>query len=107
MLEALGMDCTSVARSDEGLAMCKATHPNVVVMEASETRKIQPFLRLAKTRAGGHPPPVLFFYSKSPDMSVIGETILNGAAEFLMLPFDRELLGFKLRQAGILPSKAA
>ena len=33
---------------------------------------------------------------------MIGRSILQGAADVLMKPFDREILQFKLRQAGIL-----
>jgi DNA-binding response OmpR family regulator len=106
MLATLGMECTGVARADEGLAACRALRPDVVIMEANAPQNLRPFLRL--TNAGGpRQRPVILFYSKTADMSVIGETILSGAAEFLMLPFDRDLLRFKLRQAGVLPAKAA
>jgi CheY-like chemotaxis protein len=108
MLETLGMDCTSVPRADDGLALIENLHPDVVVMEASEAQSVRPFLRLARQDdPAQRPPPVLLFYSKKASMDVIGETILNGAAEFLMLPFDRELLSFKLKQAGVALPKAA
>lgn len=107
MLETLGMDCTSVARADDGLAVLQDLRPDVVVMEANEAGSIRPFLRLARHDEHSRGGPVLLFYSKKASMDVIGETILNGAAEFLMLPFDRELLSFKLKQSGVLPPKAA
>lgn len=107
MLETLGMDCTSVARAGDGLAVLQDLRPDVVVMEASEAGSVRPFLRLARHGARSRRGPVLLFYSKKASLDVIGETILNGAAEFLMLPFDRELLSFKLKQSGILPPKAA
>lgn len=107
MLDALGMECTSVARPDDGLAVCRSQHPDVVMMKASEAKAIRPFLRLAGAKNAAQRPPVLLFYSNTPDMGVIGETILNGAAEFLVLPFDRDLLSFKLKQSGVLPAKAA
>jgi two-component system, chemotaxis family, chemotaxis protein CheY len=107
MLETLGMDCTSVALADDGLALFEDLHPDVVVMEANEARSVRPFLRLARHEAKAQRAPVLLFYSRNASMDVIGETILNGAAEFLMLPFDKELLSFKLKQSGIFPPKAA
>jgi DNA-binding NtrC family response regulator len=108
MLETLGMDCTSVGRADDGLALIENLHPDVVVMEANEARSVRPFLRLvARHDSPAQRAPVLLFYSKKASMDVIGETILNGAAEFLMLPFDRELLSFKLKQAGVALPKAA
>jgi DNA-binding response OmpR family regulator len=107
MLEALGMDCTSVARPDDGLALCENLHPDVVVMEANEASIVRPFLRLARSGRRQERPPVLLFYSRNASLDVISETILSGAAEFLMLPFDRDLLSFKLRQSGIIPTRAA
>jgi CheY-like chemotaxis protein len=107
MLETLGMDCTSVARADDGLAMIENLHPDVVVMEANEAQSVRPFLRLVRQDGPAQRAPVLLFYSKKASMEVISETILNGAAEFLMLPFDKELLSFKLKQAGISLPKAA
>lgn len=107
MLETLGMDCTSVGRADDGLALIENLHPDVVVMEANEARSVRPFLRLVRHDSPAQRAPVLLFYSKRASMDVIGETILNGAAEFLMLPFDRDLLSFKLKQAGIALPKAA
>jgi DNA-binding response OmpR family regulator len=107
MLETLGMDCTSVGRADDGLALIENLHPDVVVMEANEARSVRPFLRLVRHDSPAQRAPVLLFYSKRASMDVIGETILNGAAEFLMLPFDRDLLSFKLKQAGVALPKAA
>jgi DNA-binding response OmpR family regulator len=107
MLETLGMDCTSVGRADDGLALIENLHPDVVVMEANEARSVRPFLRLVRHDSPVQRAPVLLFYSKKASMDVISETILNGAAEFLMLPFDRDLLSFKLKQAGVALPKAA
>jgi two-component system, chemotaxis family, chemotaxis protein CheY len=107
MLETLGMNCTSVGRADDGLALIENLHPDVVVMEADEARSVRPFLRLVRHDSPTQRAPVLLFYSKKASMEVISETILNGAAEFLMLPFDRELLSFKLKQAGVALPKAA
>ena len=40
-------------------------------------------------------------------MAEMGESILNGASEFMMVPFDLDLLRFKLTQSGVLLSAAA
>jgi hypothetical protein len=46
-------------------------------------------------------------YGREAGIDVINETIMTGAAEFLVQPFDIELLRFKLKQSGVLPRKAA
>jgi len=45
---------------------------------------------------------VVILYANEPDAEEIGQSILEGAADFIMQPFDLELLQFKLRQAGVL-----
>jgi len=37
----------------------------------------------------------------------MGEAIREGAAEFLLKPFDRDLLKFKLRQSGVITGMRA
>ncbi len=107
MLETLGMDCTSVARADEGLVVLQELRPDVVVMEATEAQSVRPFLRLVRHAEPARRAPVLLIYSRQASMEMISESILSGVAEFLVLPFDRELLSFKLKQQGVLPPKAA
>ena len=45
---------------------------------------------------------VVILYANEPDAEEIGQSIMEGAADFIMQPFDLELLQFKLRQAGVL-----
>ncbi len=47
-------------------------------------------------------PPVVFLYAEHADTELFGQTILEGAADVLMMPFDRDLLQFKLKQAGVI-----
>jgi hypothetical protein len=53
-------------------------------------------------RSGNGRPPVVFLYAETPDTDVIGQSIIEGAADVLMTPLDRDILEFKLRQAGII-----
>ena len=43
----------------------------------------------------------MFLFAETPDTDMFGQSILEGAADVLMMPLDRDLLHFKLRQAGI------
>jgi len=52
--------------------------------------------------SGNGRPPVVFLYAETPDTDVIGQSIIEGAADVLMTPLDRDILEFKLRQAGII-----
>jgi CheY-like chemotaxis protein len=52
-------------------------------------------------QSGRGKPPVVFLYADTPDTEMFGQSILEGAADVLMMPCDSDLLHFKLRQAGI------
>ena len=55
----------------------------------------------ADAEVGGGKRPLVILYANEP-AAEIGQSILEGAAEFMMQPFDLELLQFKLHQAGVL-----
>lgn len=107
LLEALGMTCAQRSGAEEGLSYCRDHQPDVVVMDASEAPSAKEFLRLVRYPGRGPARPVVIFYSEQPDLETMGVTILEGAAEFLMKPFDRDLLQFKLLQTGVMLSQAA
>ena len=53
------------------------------------------------TARGGRKP-VVILYAEKPDMEMIGQSILQGAADVIIKPFDSEILHFKLKQAGVI-----
>ena len=73
------------------------------VMLAAVGADLRPkdFVRLLRRNVNGKNP-VVFLYADTPDTEMIGQSILQGAADVLMQPFDRDLLQFKLRQAGVI-----
>ncbi len=103
LLSALGLDTALLAGTDEAVAYCNDNSPEVVMVsaESSGVRPRDIVKRLRRTRAGAKPP-VVFLYAETPDTDMIGLSILEGAADVLMMPFDRDLLQFKLKQAGVI-----
>jgi two-component system, chemotaxis family, chemotaxis protein CheY len=102
ILSGFGLNCDELSCAEEGLRFCHERRPEVVVMEASAVSETKDFLRLVQYRGRASRRPIVILYANSPDMEAMGETIMEGAADFLMLPFDRDLLRFKLEQAGVL-----
>lgn len=100
MLDGLGLDTAQAAKSDEALQYCNDNAPDVVMMSAAGSRPKDFVRKLRRSVAGKKP--VVFLYAETPDTELIGHSILQGAADVLMKPFDRDILQFKLRQAGIL-----
>jgi two-component system, chemotaxis family, chemotaxis protein CheY len=102
ILSSLGLNCEERSGSEEGIRFCHERRPEVVVMEASKRTATKEFLRLVKYQGRTTSRPVVILYAERPDLEAMGETIMDGAADFLMMPFDGDLLRFKLEQAGVL-----
>ncbi len=102
MLCAIGFHCDERAGAEEGIRFCQESSPDLVVMEASGAQATKEFLRLVRYQGRANRRPVVILYADRPNMASVGETIIDGAADFLVKPFDRDLLLFKLEQAGVL-----
>jgi len=102
LLASLGIVCVERQDAEEGIRYCSEADPDVVMMEASALPAAKEFLRLARHKGQSTGKPVVILYADRANLATMGETILDGAAEFLIRPFDRDLLQFKLAQAGVL-----
>ena len=59
------------------------------------------FLHKLRKQNGGMSPVVLFSTTEN-DVSHISEAVVSGANDFIMKPFDRDLLKAKLMEVGLL-----
>ena len=102
ILEGHGFTVTEAADGQQALEACALAMPdcvlldwNMPVMDGLE------FLKALRREFGPNHPPVLFCTSKN-DLSHIEQAIEHGAQEFIMKPFDEEILIGKLAQVGLL-----
>lgn len=102
LLSGLGMSTSETAGAGEGIAFCNDNTPDLVLLQATG-QDVEPhdFVRRVR-RNSRSKKPVVILYAEKPDASEIGQSILEGAADFLVKPFDRDLLAFKLKQAGVI-----
>jgi two-component system, chemotaxis family, chemotaxis protein CheY len=94
-----------VAEAEDGQAALNACHLrmpdcvlldwNMPVMDGLE------FLKALRREFGPGNPPVLFCTTEN-DISRIEQAIEHGAQEFIMKPFDEDILLGKFRQVGLL-----
>jgi two-component system, chemotaxis family, chemotaxis protein CheY len=98
----LGFDCAEMKGADEGVRYCQDHQPDVVVMNATHLHAARDLLRLTRYNGKASGRPVVILYADRPDIDQLGESILDGAADFLVKPFNQDLLKFKLKQAGLL-----
>lgn len=102
LLAGLGVETEFTSGADDALKYCNDNAPEMVLVSAgtpavADREFVKRLMRNAKGR-----PPVVFLYADEPDTDLIGRSIIDGAADVLMMPLDRDLLQFKLRQAGVL-----
>lgn len=100
-LETLGFACSEAEDGQKALAACQGEMPyfimldwNMPVMDGLE------FLVALRKEPGGDAPIVIFCTTEN-TMDKIAQAVSAGAQDFIMKPFDREILSSKLEQNGI------
>ena len=102
LLNGLGLDTSQTGAAEDALKFCNDNAPDVVMMAAPRPgSQPEDFVRRLRLGVRGKRP-VVILYAETPDTEMIGQSILQGAADVIMKPFDRDLLQFKLRQAGVI-----
>ena len=102
ILEDLEFQVLEAADGNEALEACKKKFPeavlldwNMPVMDGIE------FLKELRILPGGDAPVVVFCTTEN-DMSHIQQAIEAGANEYIMKPFDSEIIQAKFAQVGLL-----
>jgi two-component system chemotaxis response regulator CheY len=100
LLENLGFAVAEAADGMEALAWCRAMMPDLVLLEPSmPTMSGLDFLRRLKLEPGGRAPKVIFCSAQG-DLERIRQALDAGAAEYILKPFDRDIVAGKLTLAG-------
>jgi len=101
ILEAHGFTVEEAEDGVAALEACRARMPDSVLLDWNMPRMngIE-FLKALREEFGPGKPPVLFCTTES-DIAYIEQAIANGAQEFIMKPFDSEILIGKFAQVGI------
>ncbi len=101
ILERNGFTVREAADGSEALTSCRAELPDCVLLDWNmPVMNGLEFLK-ALRREFGDSPPVVFCTTET-DMSYVEQAIQYGAQEFIMKPFDDEILLGKLGQVGLL-----
>ena len=102
ILEANGYAVTEAGDGQEALDACRAGLPDFVLLDWNmPVMDGITFLRQLRGEFGPDNPTVIFCTTEN-DMAHIEMAITNGAQEYIMKPFDEEILVGKLNQAGLL-----
>ncbi|MEN0653750.1 MULTISPECIES: response regulator [Hyphobacterium] len=102
ILEGLEFDCDEAGDGAAALDKCRARMPDAILLDWNmPVMNGMDFMAALRREPGGTTPVVVFCTTEN-DMQKITEALRAGADEYIMKPFDSEILQSKLEQAGLL-----
>lgn len=102
ILEDIGFDIAEAGDGMEALAWCRATMPDAILLDWNMPVMTGiEFLRHLRLEEGGDRPTVVFCTVET-DLERIREALEAGADEYIMKPFDGDIVASKLAAAGLM-----
>jgi len=102
ILEDLGFSCSEAEDGQKAYEACMAGMPEVILLDWNmPVMNGIEFLRKLRQAPGGDAPKVVFCTTEN-DFSFIQEALSAGANEYIMKPFDSEIVQSKFAQIGVL-----
>jgi two-component system chemotaxis response regulator CheY len=102
ILEDLNFSIQEAENGKEALDSCLAKMPDAILLDWNmPVMNGIEFLRALRSASGGDGPVVVFCTTEN-DLSHIQEAIGAGANEYIMKPFDSDIIQAKFGQAGLL-----
>ena len=107
ILETLNFKVSDAEDGERALVLCKQGMPDVILLDWNMPNMDgYAFLRALRGSFEGLTPKVLFCTTEN-DVGAIARALHAGADEYIMKPFDREILMAKLEQVGFHPASEA
>jgi two-component system, chemotaxis family, chemotaxis protein CheY len=102
ILETLEFEVEEAGDGQEALSRCEQKMPDVVLLDWNmPVMSGIEFLRLLRKMHGGDTPIVVFCTTEN-DIRHIQEAVTSGANEYIMKPFDTDIIQSKFQQVGLL-----
>jgi two-component system chemotaxis response regulator CheY len=101
ILEDLGFEIAEAADGMEALAWCRAAMPDAILLDWNmPVMNGIDFLRRLRAEPAGESPVVVFCTVEN-DLAHIEEALAAGAAEYIMKPFDGDIIEAKFAEVGL------
>jgi two-component system chemotaxis response regulator CheY len=102
ILEAHGFAVVEAGDGQQALDACRTQMPDCVLLDWNmPVMNGLDFLKQLRAEYGPEKPPVVFCTTET-EMTSIEQAIANGAQEYIMKPFDEDILVSKFAQVGLL-----
>jgi two-component system chemotaxis response regulator CheY len=102
ILEDLGVEVAEAGDGVEALAWVRTAMPDFILLDWNmPVMNGMEFLKALRAEPGGQVPRVIFC-SVENDLDRIREALDGGACEYIMKPFDGDIVASKLALAGVL-----
>jgi two-component system chemotaxis response regulator CheY len=105
ILEALDFETAEAGDASEALDQCRRSMPDAILLDGfMPGMDGYQFLKELRRQPSGHRPKVIYCTTEN-EVAQIARAMHSGADDFMMKPFDRELMQAKLQQMGLLSAK--
>ena len=102
ILEGLEFEVTEAEDGAEALEICKLKLPDAVLLDWNmPVMDGYDFLRNLRRMPGGDKPKVVFCTTEN-DVAHIARALHAGANEYIMKPFDKDIIANKLQEVGLI-----
>jgi len=102
ILEALAFEIREAGNGQEAMEACQARMPDAILLDWNmPVMNGIEFLRQLRQMGGGDQPVVVFCTTEN-DLAHIQEALGAGANEYIMKPFDSDIIESKFVQVGLL-----
>jgi len=102
ILEELGFTCSEAEDGKQAMDQCAKAMPEAILLDWNMPVMTGiEFLRRLRKMTGGQSPKVVFCTTEN-DLAHIQEALSAGANEYIMKPFDSDIIQTKFQQVGLL-----
>lgn len=102
ILEELSFDCSEAEDGRQAIDACTRAMPDAILLDWNmPVMNGIEFLKRLRKMTGGEQPKVVFCTTEN-DLAHIREALSAGANEYIMKPFDSDIIQTKFAQVGLL-----
>lgn len=107
IVEDIGFECTEAEDGKHAFELCQEFMPDLVIVDWNmPVMSGLEFVEKLRDMVNGHHPKVIFCTTED-NLSHIERALRAGATEYIMKPFNRDMIQAKLIQIGLLQEAVA